>query len=104
MEIQSAFNSGVQGFQKATEDANKAALNIARETATNTQGAEAQAAQSIPSQAVNETTATPTASSQQPSLTQSVIDLKVAELQAKASADVIQTADETLGTLIDVRA
>ena len=30
MEIQSAFNSGVQGFHKATEDATKAAADIAR--------------------------------------------------------------------------
>ena len=29
MEIQSAFNAGVQGFQKATEDANEAAASIA---------------------------------------------------------------------------
>lgn len=32
MEIQSAFNSGIQGFQKATDDANQAAANIAAET------------------------------------------------------------------------
>ena len=32
MEIQSAFNSGVQGFQKATEMANQAAVNIVAET------------------------------------------------------------------------
>ena len=29
MEIQSAFNAGVQGFQKATDDANQAAASIA---------------------------------------------------------------------------
>ena len=36
--------------------------------------------------------------------TEAAVDLKVAEFQAKASVNVIQTADETLGTLLDVRA
>ena len=90
MEIQSAFNAGVQGFQKATEDANQAAADIARNTAGINE----------PLQTTNE----PVAQSQStPNLTQSIVDLKVAEYQAKGSAEVVKTADENLGTLLDVR-
>lgn len=37
-------------------------------------------------------------------LTEALVDLKSAELQAKASAKVIESANETVGTLIDVLA
>jgi hypothetical protein len=94
MEIQSAFNAGVQGFQKATEDANKAASNIVSSTVTEAQSLQA-SAQQTPAENVQTQSA--------PTLTQSVVDLKVAEYQAKGSAEVVQAADETLGTLLDVR-
>jgi len=100
MEIQSAFNSGVQGFQKATEDASKAAADIASQTAVNDQ--QQQDFQSEESALASNTTPEPV--KEPVNLTQSVVELKVAEVQAKASAEVIQTADETLGTLVDVRA
>lgn len=91
MEIQSAFNSGIQGFQKATEDASKAASDIAAST-------------SYSAQIVQDSETTPAVQSQvQPDLTQSIVDLKVAEHQAKGSVEIIKTADETLGTLLDVR-
>lgn len=93
MEIQSALSSGVQGFQKANEDASKAASNIAATTAVSSQVI-------TDNEKVNE----PKLQTQtQPNLTQSVVDLKVAEYQAKNSVAVIKTADETLGTLLDVR-
>jgi len=95
MEIQSAFNSGIQGFQKATEQANQAAENIAAETTANRD-------ESV----TTETTSQSLASNTQkiPDLNQSIVDLKVAEFQAKSSAQVIKTADEVLGTLVDVTA
>ena len=34
----------------------------------------------------------------------SMIDLKVSEIQVKASASVIKTADQVLGTLVDIKA
>jgi hypothetical protein len=37
-------------------------------------------------------------------LTQSVVDLKQQELATLASAKVVETADEVLGTLLDVNA
>lgn len=91
MEIQSAFNSGIQGLQKATDEANQAAVNIAAETSTS----------------LDETTSvSQTTSTEQkiPDLNQSIVDLKVAEFQAKSSVEVIRTADDALGTLLDVTA
>ncbi len=88
MEIQSAFNAGVAGFNNATEAATEAASNIARETAR-TEEPE-QTLESAPSQ------------SQPVNLTEEVVNLRVAEVQAQASAQAIQTADETLGSLLDV--
>ena len=101
MAIQSAFNAGVQGFQQATEDANRAAANIVQQTSVNRQEEQNLQSQDVSEQeAVNVTTP----STEEPTgLTESVVNLKVAEMQAKASAEVIRTADENLGTLIDVR-
>ena len=101
MEVQTAFHAGVQGFHKATEDAHRAAVNIVQQTSVDRQAEQnfqsqevsGQQAANLPSQAVDEPTG----------LTESVVNLKIAEIQAKASAEVIRTADENLGTLIDVR-
>lgn len=91
MEIQSAFNSGVQGLQRATEAADQAAADIVAETSASQEiGAASQA--SAPSD------------QEIPELNQSLVDLKVAEHQAKASTEVIKTADDSLGTLLDVTA
>ncbi len=94
MEIQSAFNAGVQGFQQATEEANKAATDIARNTLSdNEANVEPTSNSAATTSAVNEPSG----------LTESIVNLRVAEVQAQASAEVIQSADENLGTLIDVR-
>lgn len=90
MEIQSAFSSGVQGFQQATQDASKAASNIAVNT--------------LPTAKTEQLSGELNSSTNQvPDLTESIVDLKVAEYQAKSSVEVIKTADEMLGTLLDVR-
>lgn len=98
MEIQSAFNAGVQGFQKASEDANKAAENIAANVVENSESyGIGQESNNQVSDVANQN------SDNSVSLTQSVVDLRVAEFQSKASAEVVQSADENLGTLLDVR-
>lgn len=97
MEIQSAFSSGVQGFQKAQDDATEAATSIA----TNLEASEAEFG--IGEEKTVDSTEKNASTQQIPDINQASVDLKVAEFQAKASADVIQTADETLGTLLDVR-
>ena len=90
MDIQPAFNSGLQGIQQASQDLNKTAFDIVR-TGT---------------QPVGEKSATTDFSSQNqtlPDLSESVVDLKVAEYQAKSSLNVIKSADEALGTILDIR-
>ncbi len=37
-------------------------------------------------------------------LTRSLVDLKIGEQQVEASAAVVKTADEIMGTLIDIKA
>jgi hypothetical protein len=103
MEIQSALNAGLEGFNKATEDANKAAANIAAQTTFNNSSASASGLTQSNTQSSAQNSASVPALTDAPSINQSIVDLKVAEFQAKASAEVIQTADETLGTLLDVR-
>ncbi|WP_042010218.1 flagellar hook protein FlgE [Aeromonas fluvialis] len=76
MRIDSAFSSGVQGFQRAEQIADKASNQIAR---LNTPGGD------------------------RVQVTDELVNLKVAELQAGASAKVVQTASEMMGTLIDIR-
>ena len=36
--------------------------------------------------------------------TESIVDIKVSELQVKASIEVVKTYDKVLGTLLDVKA
>ncbi len=97
MEIQSAFNAGVQGFQKATEDANQAAASIASNIAISPEdfgvGQENNASATEQNKSNGELS----------DLNQSIVDSRVAEFQAKASAEVIEAADDNLGTLLDVR-
>ena len=106
MEIQSAFNAGVQGFQRATEEVNRAASDIAQNTAVSRAAQQdqqelqnPQALETGPDTAVNAAVQNEAPTG----LTESIVNLKVAEVQARSSAEVIQTADETLGSLIDVR-
>ena len=96
MEIQSALNSGFEGFQKATETANEAARNIVAQTAASEENSQKVSTEASASVQVQKNT-------DAPSINQSIVDLKVSEYQAKASAEVISTADENLGTLLDVR-
>jgi len=104
MEIQSAFNSGLQGFQNARETADKAAADIVANTTfqtennaetTKTEGTNTEVSTDI-NQASNKNDV--------PDLNQAVVNLKVAEFQAKASVEVIRSADDSLGTLLDVTA
>ena len=95
MEIQSAFNAGVSGFQRATELANDSAANIAGQSLETAAPEAEQASASRPQAAAAEQT---------PNLTEELVNLRVAEYQAKAAAKVIDTADDVVGSLIDTRA
>lgn len=82
MQINSLLNTGIQGFKDATARAS-------------------QAAQEIASQNINDSTVD---SIDQNDLVSSLVDLKVAEMDAKANAKVIQTASDLLGAILDVKA
>jgi len=92
MEIQSAFNSGVSGFRQATELASESASNIANRS-TNPPA----------EPAAEQQAASPLATQPSTSITEDIVNLRVAEHQALASAKVISTADEVVGSLIDTR-
>ncbi|TQV72946.1 flagellar biosynthesis protein FlgE [Aliikangiella marina] len=82
MDVSGILNTGVQGFQDAASRANKAAQEIA-------------------SQSVEDASQ---AGINQQDLTSSIVDLKVAEIDARASVEIIETASDLVGTLLDVKA
>lgn len=117
MEVQSAFNAGVAGFQQASRLATDSAQNIASETARTdenrvdeTRQAEGNTTNANPNAVDGNTTVTSNralnalATPEPTELTEELVNLRVAERQAQASARGIETADEVVGTLIDVRA
>jgi len=90
MNIQSAFDSGVAGFNQATERAAESAREINQQQVTQAQ----------PNEEIAETE---TPVQQNTPITESLINLRLAETQAQASAKVIETADNMLGSLIDTK-
>ena len=77
-----ALEIGLQGFQDAQSRVNQAAHEIASQEVTNS------SENSI----------------DQKGLVNSLVDLKVAEFDAKANVKVIQTANDLVGSLLDIRA
>ncbi len=100
MEIPSAFNSGLQGLQSARSTADQAAADIVANT---TISAEQQHI-SDSTEEVNTEVISPNSNKELPDLNQAIVSLKVSEYQAKASTEVIKSADDSLGTLLDVTA
>lgn len=100
MEIPSAFNSGLQGLQNARATADQAAADIVANTTLSVEQ------QSNPANngEVNTEVSDEINKAELPDLNQAIVNLKVAEFQAKASSEVIKSADDTLGTLLDVTA
>ena len=97
MDVSSTINSGLQGLQNARQLVDKSAADITNEIVT--------------TNSINNDTATSKQTSlnnsrqqEVPELNQSIVNLKVAEYQAKASSEVIKSADDALGTLLDVTA
>ena len=80
MQINNILNTGVQGFQDASARANQAAQDIASQNVTNAS-----------ENSIDQT-----------DLTSSLVDLKVAEFDAKANLKVIQTASDLVGSLLDI--
>lgn len=111
MEIQSAFAAGMQGLQRASTGVTDATLNINQQTQQNRNNAaeaETQRPVAEAEQAENGTleSAAQNAVGQTgaPSVEASLVDLNVQELNAQANVRSIQSADEVLGTIVDIRA
>jgi hypothetical protein len=94
MEIPSAMNSGLEGFQNSRQLADKSAADIVSNIATTNDS----------SSTGNQTSINNNIKQEMPELNQSIVNLKVAEYQARASSEVIKSADDALGTLLDVTA
>lgn len=77
MRIDSAFNSGLQGIQRGLSQTQKSANDIADATVRK--------------------------DSTVGDVTRAVVDLRQAEQQVQASAQVIKTVDEIRGSLIDIK-
>lgn len=82
MQVDNILNTGIQGFQQATQRVSQAAQDIASQSVTDA---------SQESIDVND-------------LTSSLVDLKAAEFDALANVRVIETASDLVGTLLDVTA
>jgi flagellar hook protein FlgE len=92
MDVRSAFNSGLAGFQDASAQLSNASSLIAHAgIAERSMTGDRQTSESI----------SPSAERAPISITTELINMKVAELQAKASVKVINTANDMVGTLID---
>lgn len=98
MEISgNAFSAGLSGIQAGQRRVEQAASEIA----SNRLPAEPQA-ETPPTQQVEPSSETQTAT--QPDLAESLVGLTQGRNEVQASARVVETADEVLGTLIDTRA
>lgn len=96
------LSSGFDAVRQGQYRANTAAADIARAGAP----VGAMAAGSIPLQpATGQPAATTRVESNRPvNLVNSLVDLQQAQREAQAGAAIIDTAEEVLGTLIDIRA
>jgi flagellar hook protein FlgE len=101
MELQSAFSSGLQGLQRASNGITEATVNINRETANEQRVRNAQDTASV--EQSNQQKTAPVAEPAKPSLEQSLVKLVTEQNYAEANVKSIKTADEVLGSVIDIR-
>lgn len=94
MNIPSAMANGIQGFQRAAGSVAEASLTISRANINTVANESASKPEVNPDQFVDASKKT---------TTDSLIQLKVAELQAQANVSTIKTAHDMLGTLIDIQ-
>jgi glutamine synthetase len=81
--VDSVLSAGLQGIQSGVNAARQAAEDIGRATTTATSTDNDEVAEDI---------------------TEAAVELKISERQVQASATVVKTADEVLGTLLDTSA
>ncbi len=101
MELQSAFASGLQGLQRASTGITEATVNINRETTNEQRVRNAQDTASV--EQSNQQRQAPVAEPTNPALEQSLVQLATEQNYAEANVKSIKTADEVLGSVIDIR-
>lgn len=101
MELQSAYASGLQGLQRASIGITEATVNINRET-TNEQRLRNAQDTAAADQAAQQRQV-PATERANPSLEQSLVQLVTEQNYAEANIKSIKTADEVLGSVIDIR-
>ncbi len=89
--VDSVMSTGLQGVQHGLDTARQGAQGIVSAT-TNTSASSDPALTQAPEPGVST------------DLVEAVVSLKLGEQQVEASAAVIKTADEILGTLINIKA
>ncbi|TLX52233.1 hypothetical protein CWC31_03535 [Pseudoalteromonas ruthenica] len=102
MPVGAIFNAGVEGFNRAQQDVEQATANINRATIERQDQQQTQQGRQLQGANANEAVTAPV--SQAPRVDEELVNLKVAEFNAKANTESIRTADEVLGTIIDIRA
>ncbi|WP_101758316.1 hypothetical protein [Oceanicoccus sp. KOV_DT_Chl] len=96
--VDSVLSAGLQGVQSGLNSARQAAQDIARATTS-------EAADPVnPPAPLPASDSGAQSNDALASITESVVQLKVSELQVQASTAVVRTADEVLGTLINTKA
>ena len=94
--VNSAFTAGIQGLNTSSQSMSESTSNIARAQIESSNDQLSTQASAASSNAL--------ATEQAPvNLTNELINLRVQQFNAQSSIRTIQTADEVLGTLIDVR-
>ena len=102
MNIQSASYSGLQGLQRANAGITEATAEINRQTRNVEQSQ--QETQTVDSQRAAEAAVrAQTSTERPPELTDSLVQLNAEERNAQANVRSIQTADQVLGSVIDIR-
>lgn len=103
MQIQSAFGASLQGLQRASNSISEETLNINRQTTLNRQQQQQQVDAAQDQQAQVDATARPQQAAPATDVTQSLVRLEQQELSAQANVRSLRTADEMLGSIIDIR-
>ncbi|MEI5640318.1 MULTISPECIES: hypothetical protein [unclassified Pseudoalteromonas] len=101
MPIGDVLNNGIDGYNRAAQGIAQASADINRATVEQQSADERASQRQLQAASSDEATTAPV--SETPSLTESVVALKVEEFNAKANVQTIRTADEALGTLIDIK-
>ena len=93
MQVQSAYASGVQGLQNAQQGLAQATTTVASPD---------QAKPAVPSQSPEDTVTLSSRAVGQTDTTSALVAATESLTQAQASVNVIETASETIGSLIDI--